>query len=407
MTENPQSDVDCDVLIVGGGPVGLLLANLLGARGISTILIEKRHGLPTQSMAIGITPPSLEILKPLGLDAVFEGQGVTVTRAFVHEEDDIVGQLDFDRIPSEYRYILSIPQAKTVELLRSNLETFSSVTAFSGVEFRAAQQERHCVNVTLCDGDTDITWELRARYVVGCDGHRSAVRRHARFGVRETNYRQRFVMADFDDNTDLGREAHLFFTPRASVESFPLPQGRRRWIVLLPNREPDDAAAYLVERVRDLTGHDLSQCARHFVSTFGVKRMLAHQYSRGRVLLCGDAAHVMSPIGGQGMNTGFADAELLAVILEDVLKDSEIASEKLALYDRVRRKAFRVAADRAARGMWMGTRRGVLASRLRRLFIRHVLFAPWMLEHLGPYFAMLTIPFNTAAKVPLTAPPWR
>jgi 2-polyprenyl-6-methoxyphenol hydroxylase-like FAD-dependent oxidoreductase len=109
-----------DVIIVGAGPVGLLLANLLGARGIPTDLFDKRAGPLMSSMAIGITPPSLDILSVLDLDGVFRDAGVPVRHAEVYELGTRVGRLDFAGIASNYPFFLSLPQARTVEILRQN-----------------------------------------------------------------------------------------------------------------------------------------------------------------------------------------------------------------------------------------------------------------------------------------------
>jgi 2-polyprenyl-6-methoxyphenol hydroxylase-like FAD-dependent oxidoreductase len=207
-------------------------------------------------------------------------------------------------------------------------------------------------------------------------------------------------MGDFEDRSGLGTEAHLFFTPQASVESFPLPGGLRRWIVLANERGTTPSAEYLVRSVHRLTGHDLSGLPISFLRPFGARRLEVESYHRGRVVLAGDAAHVMSSIGGQGMNTGFADAEMLADQLAYLLQDEDAASGCFALYDRVRRQAFRVAAARAERGMWLGTLRGRAASRLRKWFIRDLLFSSCMERRLAPHFAMLTIPFRNLNQVP-------
>jgi len=391
---------DADVIIVGAGPVGLLLANLLGARGVRTAVCDRRTKPLTNSMAIGVTPPSLEILSALGLDSVFRDAGVPVRRAEVYEAQACVGRLDFADIASEYQFFLSIPQARTVEILRANLRQFANVTLREGAEFIALQQDGQRVQASFRDGASGGRFTLSSHLVVAADGHRSAVRVAAGLMVREKAYPQRFIMADFIDRSGLGSEARLFFSSEASVESFPLPGGWRRWIVLVDNAGDEEPTAYLVRCVRRFAGFDLSREPARFGSAFGAKRMVANRFHAGRVLLAGDAAHVMSSIGGQGMNTGFADAEILAEILPRVLEDAGEMKRYFAAYDRVRRRAFEVAASRAERGMWLGTLQGRLASWCRKQFIRRVLFSPIIAPRLAPHFAMLTIPYRNLNHVP-------
>jgi len=392
--------MDTDVLIAGGGPVGLLLANLLGLRGVRTRVVDRRDAPLDSSMAIGITPPSLEILRKLGLDRVFLDAGVPVRHAEVHEQRTLLGRLDFAGIASDYPFFLSIPQARTVEILRANVAKFPGVEVINGVEFTGLTQDSGGVRIALRNVANEVVFDARSRFVIGCDGHRSLVREAAGLTVHERIYPQQFVMADFTDRSGLGHEARLFFTPSASVESFPLPGGWRRWIVLAGEPGDEAPAEYLIRRVRQLTGYELGAEPVRFVSTFGAKRMIVNRYHAGRVLLAGDAAHVMSSIGGQGMNTGFADAEMLAEILPRVLRQPTAMPAAFAAYDRVRRAAYEAAADRAERGMWLGTLQGAVASRLRKHFIRGVLFSRFMEHRLAPHFAMLTIPFRNLNHVP-------
>ncbi len=400
---NGPGPLDADVVIAGGGPVGLLLANLLGARGIPTLVCDRRTSPLVGSMAIGVTPPSLEILRPLGLDTVLRDAGVPVRYAEVHECRRCLGRLDFAGIASPYPYFLSVPQERTVEVLRGNLRHFPTVQVRDGMEFTGLVQEGNVVRSRWRDVAGGLGFEARSAFVAGCDGHRSVVREAAGLGVRERIYPQRFIMGDFLDHSGLGDEARLFFAPEASVESFPLPGGWRRWILLLEEPEPKEPVGYLIAGVRRLTGHDLEHLPLRFVSAFGARRMVVNRYHAGRVFVAGDAAHVMSSIGGQGMNTGFADVEMLAEILPRMQREPGSLPGLAGAYDRVRRRAFEVAATRAERGMWLGTLRGRCGSFLRSRVIRHVLFSPLLRSRLAPHFAMLTVPFCTLSRVPR---PW-
>lgn len=395
MTNGP----DYDVMIVGGGPVGLLLGNMLGRQGLSTLLIEKTPTPPAESMAIGIAPPSLELFHLLGLDDEFVRRGIQVAHAKVHEGRKLAGELNFDVLDNPYPFILAIPQATTIELLEDRLKNDALVAFRRETPLLKIEQNERCVTATVQrDGTADVE-QITASFLIGCDGHRSLVRRLT--GIElcdEKNYQASFLMADFADATDLGNEAHLFFSRHGSIESFPLPDGRRRWILQADRLlDPSDTAP-MVKDVQRQTGYDLKDSPCFFASVFSVRRFVCQRYYRNRVALCGDAAHVMSPIGGQGMNTGFADAELLTDALVKHFRDGEDYRALFVDYDRFRRAAFKVAATRAERGMWFGTRRGWLASALRYLFVKSLL-SPLFNKSLPAYFAMLTIPYRSLKTI--------
>ena len=242
---------------------------------------------------------------------------------------------------------------------------------------------------------------ITARWVVACDGSRSRVREIAGIRAPGRTYARHFVMGDFVDRTDLGDEAHLFFKAEGSVESFPLPQGLRRWIVQTPEPVRHAPEGFVAGVVKRRTGFDLSSQDQINGSAFTPHRFNSERYHRDRIILCGDAAHGMSPIGGQGMNTGFADAEFLAEILPAMLQRGEPPALLLAAYNRFRRKAAGSAIFRAEWGMWLGTWRGRMLSRVRDFLIRDLMCRWPLAAHMGPFYAMLTIPFNTLERVPL------
>ena len=387
-----------DVAIVGAGPVGQLLAGLLGAKGLSVLVVERRTEPPPHSMAIGITPPSLQILAKLGLQEEFIQQGVQVRDCHVHGERGPLGCVTFRKIPGQHRFVLSLPQSQTVALLQRKLAAFPNVTLRTGCGAEKVTKKSGCCDLHLADGST-----ASARYVVACDGSRSPLREALKVGQKKRSYGVHFVMGDFVDRTDLKDDAHLFFKAAGSVESFPLPGGLRRWIIQTPVRMDFAPMGIISEVVKHRTGISVPVEDQLNQSAFSPRRLNCDRYHQGRVILCGDAAHVMSPIGGQGMNTGFADAEFLADALPSALTSPAQAEALLDAYDRFRRKAAQTAINRAGLGMWLGTWTGKRLSALRDFVIGRVLCNGPLERCMGPYYAMLTIPYNTLDRVPLDA----
>jgi 2-polyprenyl-6-methoxyphenol hydroxylase-like FAD-dependent oxidoreductase len=388
------------VLVVGAGPVGLMLGNLLGARGIRTLVIDKREAGPEASMAIGLTPPSLALLNSLELDRSFITAGIRVQHAVVHGDRGPVGELSFQGLPSRYPFILAVPQAETVRLLEARLGAWPTVELRRGTELTGLRQGANGVTATLNRRATAQEESIHAPFLAGCDGGESSVRPLAEIAATGTSYPQSYIMADVADASGWAAAAHLFFTRQGSVESFPLPGGRRRWIIQTEQLQRPPPPGLLIATVRLRTGVDLAGSPCFFESAFTVRSGLARSYVRDRVALCGDAAHLMSPVGGQGMNVGFGDAARLAEVLDRCLRQGQEAQPLLGDYSRQRREVARIAIGRAARGMWLGTRRGWLACFWRGPLLR-LLLSPPLCRKLPPYFAMLTLPTDQSIQASL------
>ncbi|MEI6147964.1 MAG: NAD(P)/FAD-dependent oxidoreductase [bacterium] len=390
MAAHNANSYDADVLVLGAGPCGAFLANLLGKRGLSCVVVEKRLDIPTASMAIGLMPPSLRRLDDLNLADRVVQEGCPVRRVRVLNEKAELGALDLASLPPPFNFVLSVPQGDVIRLLRDRLTEWPRARLVLGCEVRGVTQDERGVTVHTRDLGSGTPGTLGARFAVACDGAHSPARGYLGLPFEGKHYAPSFVMGDFPDATSWAGEARLVFTPTGSIESFPLPRGRRRWVVQAECETPD--AAVIARRVKAVTGMFLDPGAAEGVTRFTPERRLSGGYFKGRVVLCGDAAHVMSPIGGQGMNTGLADAWHLASVLCHLCATGEPPGPWLTQYEWCRRRAFGVAADRAARGMWLGTLKGPMAAALRSLFIRDILLGPFLRDRLAPHFAMLTIP---------------
>ena len=390
-----------DVAVVGAGPVGLLLAALVARQGHSVVLYEHKSTSAPGSNAIGVTPPSLELFSRLGLAENLLAQGTPLKEVLVFgKKRKLLGTASFSALPEPFPFILSVPQPATEKLLEEYVSTQSKVKILRSHRLVSFQRDPDKVILQFEGGKTG-----EARFVVGCDGARSTVRDLLGVSRRTRWYPASFLMADYPDETGWNT-ARLFFTPEGAVESFPHAPGLRRWIVQTATtvEEPGNLLEELVLR---RAGYALDPGRKGWQSPFGVHRWVAPRYDFGRVFLAGDSAHQMSPIGGQGMNTGFADAEFLACLLSASLAGALSESEFDTLsgeYTRVRKRAAKVAASRAALSMWLGTVTGLGAS-ARDAVLAWFLNGP-LTGVVAPRFAMRTIPgrsLETAAASPLVS----
>jgi 2-polyprenyl-6-methoxyphenol hydroxylase-like FAD-dependent oxidoreductase len=347
-----MSEDRCDVLIVGAGPVGLLLGCLLAQRGLSIRVLEKRGAGTARSRAIGVHPPGLACLHEVGLAEPLIAQGVRVRRGRAVLHGDSLAEIDFGSLPAPFDFVLSVPQSVTEQLLTERLSALCPAALLRDSEALAYARTPDHVRVGFSRGDHLDT--LSARYVVGCDGRRSRVRRAMNADYRGRVYRDRFAMADTRDDTDLGSEAVVFVDAQGLIESFPLPARRRRWVLSAGRGMPELSPERFAELIEARTRHTLSTDSMGPVSAFCAERFCAQRFVEDRLILAGDAAHVVSPIGGQGMNLGWLDAQALARVLPLCLRAPSHAAAALADYGRVRQKVCRRAARRAELYMALG-----------------------------------------------------
>lgn len=331
-----------DVLVVGGGPVGLFLGCRLAQLGFSVKVLELRTEPKAHSRAIGIHPPALERLADLELADAFVREGVRIARGHAYAGMRRLGTLSFADLPGPYPFVLTLPQPRTEALLVKRLQELLPDALCQGVEVVGLEVGTDDVSVTLCSGE-----KLTARFLVAADGKTSSIRGALHIPFLGRSYPDHYLMGDFRDDTDFGADAALYFTRVGLVESFPLPGGLRRWVVKTPERVLEPVPELLAQLVRERLGVKLPVETNTMLSAFGVQRFLAKRFVAGRVALVGDAAHVVSPIGGQGMNLGWLGAWRLAESLATSGDLSGYAAHRRSVRRAVRRAGFNTVMGRA------------------------------------------------------------
>jgi 2-polyprenyl-6-methoxyphenol hydroxylase-like FAD-dependent oxidoreductase len=390
--QQPVKPDDYEVIIVGAGPVGLLLANLLGRRQIKTLVIEQEIKRKEGSRAIGVTPPSLQILSSLNLASEFIRRGVKNHQAFIHGSKNMLGKVRFTALPTAFPFVLSIPQETVETILEENLSKYSAAKLLRGKKAQSAQLTQNQTRIRVLNIIDNKEEDYTAGFLCVCEGKNSILRNQMGIGFKGGRYRQTYLMADFVDKTSLGRETHFFFTRFGMAESFPLPEGKRRWNVKTGKYMENPPPGFLENLVQCRTGFHLNESDRTAQSPFGVEHYLASAYCKQNVIFCGDAAHVMSPIGGLGMNVGFGDAEFCAGMLYRIISRQESKVAYFLKYQKYRKKTAKTAQRRAALFMRIGDLQGLIPSAIRNLLAACLI--PVLEKYIAACFAMLNIPFH-------------
>ncbi|PAU94074.1 oxidoreductase [Aliifodinibius salipaludis] len=340
------------VTIVGGGPVGLYLGLCLEQAGISYIILEKRSAPRPGSRSLGIHPVSLELFEKLNIVSNFIREGVKIQTGHAFVNTQKMGALSFEHCPKPYNFILALPQHRTESLLEQALTKRNPNALLRNAEVSTITKHSEHVEVTFDHNGKSHT--LQSEYLVGCDGKNSLVRRQSEISFKGHHYPDTYIMGDFTDNTHFDSDAAIFLCDEGLIESFPLPNNRRRWVVKTADYIDYVSKEQLTSRVFNRISHSLSNTDHTMLSSFGVQKLIAHPIVKNRTILVGDAAHVISPIGGQGMNLGWLDARDLADTFPQVLGNTFQKDMILNQYQKRREHAANIAIRRAEMNMKLG-----------------------------------------------------
>jgi 2-polyprenyl-6-methoxyphenol hydroxylase-like FAD-dependent oxidoreductase len=324
-----------DVLVVGAGPVGLWLAGELALAGVKVTVLERRAERVTQSRALAIHGRTLEVFALRGLADRFLSRGRQIPTGHFGALDT---PLDFSVFDTRFPFMLLLPQATTESFLERRLLEL-------GVDIRRGQHvetvEQHADGVIIAGRNGEMPFRVSASYAVGADGARSIVRRAAAIDFPGHPARHTMMLGDVVLDAPPAKPIVTIVNELGSMIIVSLGDGRHHRIVVVEppvgspiSPEPVSLAA-LSKAATRIADEDFRLREPIWLTRFSDETRLAEHYRKGRLLIAGDAAHVHSPMGGQGMNVGIQDAMNLGWKLASVAR-GKVSEELLDTYESER-----------------------------------------------------------------------
>jgi 2-polyprenyl-6-methoxyphenol hydroxylase-like FAD-dependent oxidoreductase len=394
-----------DVVVVGAGPTGLTLAAQVRRFGVSVRIIDRELDRARESRALVMQPRTLEVLRGLGIAQTLIERGNDAVQLRLHFGDRVVAMRLFDigLEDTAYSFLLFISQAETEAVLGEHLAVVG-VQVERGVELLAFTAGANEVTCTLRDQDGRVE-QVRTRYLIGCDGAHSTVRGAAGIPFAGGAYPQTFVLADLEVDGELKpNTGHAFLGAEGMLFFFPLgrPATWRMQSLRPPTAADDDKPKAREPSLPELqaicdryTGGTLRLRDPVWTTYFRLQHRQATRYRADRVFLAGDAAHVHSPAGAQGMNTGIQDAWnlgwKLALVLRGVADDALLDSYELERWP-VGRSVLRLS-DRASR---------IAISDSRFVSLIRTQIAPRLLPQLLHFRQARTLGFRTISQLAIS-----
>jgi len=372
--------METPILIVGAGPTGLVLALWLARSGISFRIIEKNAGPGLASRAMAVQARTLEFYRQLGIAEQVIGGGIRLEGIHLRDGSREVAGFAFGDIGTDispFPFALSFPQDDHERLLVKVLEAAGVRVEWNTELIRFTDDGQH-VAATMRKGDSEETCEFA--YICGCDGAHSTVREKLGLGFPGGTYQQLFYVTDVAaSGLALNQDVNACITPQSFCLAFPVrSSGMFRLIGIVP-QEVAGREHLTFEEIRPFVQRqlDIEVSQVNWFSTYHVHHRVADHFVQARALIAGDAAHIHSPAGGQGMNTGIGDAVNLGWKLAAVVRgraDRSILdtyeTERIAFARTLVATTDRLFQGLVGRGVWPWMMREVFLTRIAPLLLR-------------------------------------
>jgi 2-polyprenyl-6-methoxyphenol hydroxylase-like FAD-dependent oxidoreductase len=325
--EFANETIQTDVLIIGAGPTGLALACQLVRSGIDLVIIEKSEGVTPYSKALGVHARTLEIYEQLGLAQQAIDRGTIASTARLLNGGEVRAELDLSNLGAgltAYPYVLFCEQSKNEQLLYEYLQRNGKTVRWQTELVSFSQTEEKVTAQVKSAGGKSQT--IEAKYLVGCDGPKSPVRHALGIQFAGSTFDRLFYVADVQIDWNLHHDAfHVSLLKNSLLVFFPLKgENRYRIVGTFPEEFAKDEGevlyAEIEHRIHEEAGFELTVRDVEWFSTYRVHSRHVSQFCKGRCFLAGDAAHIHTPVGAQGMNTGIQDGYNLAWKLALVLQ---------------------------------------------------------------------------------------